>query len=92
MRINQEEIVRPVAAVILVRDYEEALAVANATPFALSAGIDHVVEVRESPADSHHEPLSEWHLKYHVPPRRPKEIELRPGRNRAGMPRISTPS
>jgi aldehyde dehydrogenase (NAD+) len=39
MRINQEEIFGPVAAVIRVRDYEEALAVANATPFGLSAGI-----------------------------------------------------
>jgi alpha-ketoglutaric semialdehyde dehydrogenase len=39
MRINQEEIFGPVAAIIRVRDYEEALDVANATPFGLSAGI-----------------------------------------------------
>jgi acyl-CoA reductase-like NAD-dependent aldehyde dehydrogenase len=39
MRINQEEIFGPVAAIIRVRDYEEALATANATPFGLSAGI-----------------------------------------------------
>jgi alpha-ketoglutaric semialdehyde dehydrogenase len=39
MRINKEEIFGPVAAVIRVRDYEEALAMANATPFGLSAGI-----------------------------------------------------
>jgi aldehyde dehydrogenase (NAD+) len=39
MRINQEEIFGPVAAVIRVRDYDEALEVANATPFGLSAGI-----------------------------------------------------
>jgi acyl-CoA reductase-like NAD-dependent aldehyde dehydrogenase len=39
MRINQEEIFGPVAAIIRVRDYDEALAVANATPFGLSAGI-----------------------------------------------------
>lgn len=39
MRINQEEIFGPVAAIIRVRDYEEALEVANATPFGLSAGI-----------------------------------------------------
>ena len=39
MRINQEEIFGPVAAIIRVRDYEEALAMANATPFGLSAGI-----------------------------------------------------
>jgi aldehyde dehydrogenase (NAD+) len=39
MRINQDEIFGPVAAVIRVRDYDEGLAVANATPFGLSAGI-----------------------------------------------------
>ncbi|MGH7615808.1 MAG: aldehyde dehydrogenase family protein [Gemmatimonadaceae bacterium] len=39
MRINQEEIFGPVAAIIRVGDYDEALAVANATPFGLSAGI-----------------------------------------------------
>ena len=39
MRINQEEIFGPVAAIIRVRDYEEALEIANATPFGLSAGI-----------------------------------------------------
>jgi alpha-ketoglutaric semialdehyde dehydrogenase len=39
MRINQEEVFGPVAAVIRVRNYDEALAVANATPFGLSAGI-----------------------------------------------------
>jgi aldehyde dehydrogenase (NAD+) len=39
MRISREEIFGPVAGVIRVRDYEEALAVANDTPFGLSAGI-----------------------------------------------------
>ena len=39
MRINTEEIFGPVASVIRVRNYEEALAMANATPFGLSAGI-----------------------------------------------------
>ncbi|MEP6493250.1 MAG: aldehyde dehydrogenase family protein [bacterium] len=39
MRINQEEIFGPVAAIIRVRDYDEALAVANATPYGLSSGI-----------------------------------------------------
>jgi acyl-CoA reductase-like NAD-dependent aldehyde dehydrogenase len=39
MRINGEEVFGPVASVIRVRDYEEALAVANAGPFGLSAGI-----------------------------------------------------
>ena len=39
MRISQEEIFGPVASVIRVKNYEEALAVANDTPFGLSAGI-----------------------------------------------------
>jgi aldehyde dehydrogenase (NAD+) len=39
MRINTEEIFGPVASVIRAKDYEEALAIANATEFGLSAGI-----------------------------------------------------
>lgn len=39
MRINREEIFGPVAAVIRVKDYEEALATANDTDFGLTAGI-----------------------------------------------------
>jgi acyl-CoA reductase-like NAD-dependent aldehyde dehydrogenase len=39
MRINREEVFGPVASVIRVKDYEEALAVANDTSFGLSAGI-----------------------------------------------------
>ncbi|MDX9860304.1 MAG: aldehyde dehydrogenase family protein [Rhodospirillales bacterium] len=39
MRISREEIFGPVANVIRVKDYDEALAVANDTPFGLSAGI-----------------------------------------------------
>ena len=39
MQINREEIFGPVASVIRVRDYEEALSVANDTPFGLCAGI-----------------------------------------------------
>jgi len=39
MRINREEIFGPIASVIRVKDYEEALAVANDTSFGLSAGI-----------------------------------------------------
>jgi len=39
MRINREEIFGPVASVIKVRNYEEALAVSNDTPFGLSSGI-----------------------------------------------------
>ena len=37
MRINREEVFGPVASVIRVKDYEEALAVANDTPFGLAA-------------------------------------------------------
>ncbi|WP_020594345.1 aldehyde dehydrogenase family protein [Kiloniella laminariae] len=39
MRINREEIFGPVASVIRVKGYEEALAVANDTEFGLSSGI-----------------------------------------------------
>src|SRR6266478_3540872 len=39
MRIAREEIFGPVAGVIQVKDYEEAVAVANDTDFGLSAGI-----------------------------------------------------
>ncbi|SMH44389.1 aldehyde dehydrogenase family protein [Azospirillum agricola] len=39
MRINREEVFGPVASVVRVRDYDEALAVANDTEFGLSAGI-----------------------------------------------------
>jgi alpha-ketoglutaric semialdehyde dehydrogenase len=39
MQINREEIFGPVATVIRARDYDEALALANDTPFGLSAGI-----------------------------------------------------
>ncbi|MHA7972062.1 aldehyde dehydrogenase family protein [Rhizobium terricola] len=39
MRISREEIFGPVASVIRVKNYEEALSVANDTPFGLSSGI-----------------------------------------------------
>jgi acyl-CoA reductase-like NAD-dependent aldehyde dehydrogenase len=39
MRINREEIFGPVVSVLRVKDYEEALALANDTEFGLSAGI-----------------------------------------------------
>ena len=39
MRIAREEIFGPVAAVVRVKDYDEALAAANDTEFGLSAGI-----------------------------------------------------
>jgi acyl-CoA reductase-like NAD-dependent aldehyde dehydrogenase len=39
MRVNREEVFGPVASVIRVKNYEEALAVADDTPFGLSSGI-----------------------------------------------------
>lgn len=39
MRISREEVFGPVANIIRVKDYEEALAVANDTEFGLSSGI-----------------------------------------------------
>jgi alpha-ketoglutaric semialdehyde dehydrogenase len=39
MRINQEEVFGPIAGVIRVKNYDEALTVANDTPFGLSSGI-----------------------------------------------------
>lgn len=39
MRVNQEEIFGPVASVIRVTDADEALSIANAVPFGLSAGV-----------------------------------------------------
>ena len=39
MRISREEIFGPVVSVIRAKDYEQALAISNDTPFGLSAGI-----------------------------------------------------
>ncbi len=39
MRINREEVFGPVVSVLRARDYDDALAQANDTPFGLSAGI-----------------------------------------------------
>jgi aldehyde dehydrogenase (NAD+) len=39
MRINREEVFGPVASVVRVKDYDEALQVANDTTFGLSSGI-----------------------------------------------------
>jgi alpha-ketoglutaric semialdehyde dehydrogenase len=39
MRINCEEVFGPVASTVRVKDYDEALATANAGEFGLSAGI-----------------------------------------------------
>jgi aldehyde dehydrogenase (NAD+) len=39
MRINREEVFGPVASVVRVKDYDEALSVANDTAFGLCAGV-----------------------------------------------------
>jgi acyl-CoA reductase-like NAD-dependent aldehyde dehydrogenase len=39
MRINREEVFGPVASVIRVKNYDEALSTANDTPYGLSSGI-----------------------------------------------------
>jgi acyl-CoA reductase-like NAD-dependent aldehyde dehydrogenase len=39
MRINREEVFGPVVSVLRAKDYDEALALANDTPFGLSSGI-----------------------------------------------------
>jgi len=39
MRINREEVFGPVASVIQAKNYDEALSIANDTPFGLSSGI-----------------------------------------------------
>ena len=39
MRINREEVFGPVASILRVKDYDEALATANDTPFGLASGI-----------------------------------------------------
>ena len=39
MRINHEEVFGPVASIIRVKDYEQALEIANGVEFGLSAGI-----------------------------------------------------
>ncbi|WMW79354.1 aldehyde dehydrogenase family protein [Undibacterium cyanobacteriorum] len=38
-RLNQEEVFGPVSTLIRVKDFDEAIAVANATPYGLSGGI-----------------------------------------------------
>jgi aldehyde dehydrogenase (NAD+) len=39
MRVNREEMFGPIATVIKVKDYEEALATSNDTEFGLAAGV-----------------------------------------------------
>ena len=86
MRINREEIFGPVASVIRVKDYEEALATANDTEFGLSAGIattslKHATHFkRHSQAGMVMVNLPTAGVDYHVPFGGRKGIELRPAR------------
>ena len=86
MRISREEIFGPVASVIRVKDYDEALAVANDTPFGLSSGIcttslKHATHFkRNAEAGMVMVNLPTAGVDYHVPVRRPQGLELRPAR------------
>ena len=93
MRMNREEIFGPVASVIRVRNYEEALAVANETPYRLSAGIVTTSLKYTSHFKRHSQSglvmvnLPTARLDYHVH-RRAEEVELRStgaGRLREGV-------
>lgn len=73
MRINREEIFGPVASVIRVKDYEEALHVANDTVYGLSAGIVTTSQKHAKHFQAHVESgltmvnLPTAGLDYHVP-------------------------
>lgn len=73
MRINREEVFGPVASVIKVSGYDEALAVANDTPFGLSSGIyttslKHATDFRKkSAAGMVMVNLATAGVDYHVP-------------------------
>ena len=73
MRINREEVFGPVASVIKVKDYDEALAIANDTAFGLSSGIfttslKHATDFRKkSAAGMVMVNLATAGVDYHVP-------------------------
>ena len=73
MRINREEVFGPVASVIKVDSYDEALGVANDTPFGLSSGIfttslKHATDFRKkSQAGMTMINLATAGVDYHVP-------------------------
>ena len=83
MRISREEIFGPVASVIRVKDYDEALAVANDTEFGLSAGIcttslKHATDFkRNSQAGMVMVNLPTAGVDFHVPFGGSKGVELR---------------
>jgi aldehyde dehydrogenase (NAD+) len=86
MRIAREEIFGPVATVIRVRDYDEALHVANDTEFGLSAGIctsslKYAGNFkRNAEAGMVMVNLPTAGVDYHVPFGGRKGVELRPAR------------
>ncbi len=90
MRINREEIFGPIASVIRVKNYDEALAMANDTPYGLSAGI---VTTSLKHASHFKRNSTSGLVMINLPTagrlsraiRRPKEIKLRPAR--AGLVR-----
>ncbi len=94
MRISREEVFGPVANVIRVKDYDEALAIANDTEFGLSSGIctsslkyaTHFK--RNSEAGMVMVNLPTAGVDYHVPVRRPEGLELRPARAGRLCPRV----
>ena len=72
MRINREEIFGPVASVILAKDYDEALALANDTPFGLASRRHHDVAQACRP----------------FPPQQPgRHGDGQPAHRRCGLPR-----
>ncbi len=86
MRINREEIFGPVASVIRVKNYDEALHVANDTDFGLSAGIITTSQKHCPPFPGQHPVGPDHGQSRHRGPRlsravwRPQRIKLRSAR------------
>ena len=86
MRISREEIFGPVASVIRVKDYDEALAVANDTPFGLSSGIVHHQPQARDALQAQcrgrhgHGQRADRRRRFPRAVRRPQRLELRPAR------------
>ena len=100
MRINREEIFSPVASVIRVKDYDEALAVANGTGVRPVVGhLYDFAETREPSSERNSEGRA-WSsinlptagIDYHAPFGGTKGVELRARANRAAMRRVHTSS
>ena len=84
MRIAREEIFGPVASVIRVKDYDEALAIANDTEFGLSSGIcttslKYATHFKRNARGRHGDGQSaDRRRRLSRAVRRPQGIELRP--------------